>query len=95
MLAVSGFLRLRSGQALRLRDCEERNRSAQDDRFVGEWAGSRFLAALGMTERKARARASAEADPCGMTTRKARAGEGDPGGMTTRKATADAGPSLR
>ena len=61
VLAVSGSLRLRSGQALRLRDCEERNRSAQDDRLVGEWAGSRFLAALGMTERKARAKARAEA----------------------------------
>ena len=38
---------------------QRRNRSAQDDRLVGEWAGSRFLAALGMTERRARATARA------------------------------------
>ena len=53
MLAVSGFLRLR--------DCKQRNRSAQDDRFVGMRAGSRFLAALGMTERRAKANATTEA----------------------------------
>ena len=31
---VSGFLRLRSGQALRLRDRKQRDHSAQDDRFT-------------------------------------------------------------
>ena len=36
-------------------------------------ARSRFLASLGMTDRKARAKAKEEADPCGMTARKARA----------------------
>jgi len=52
-----------------------------------------------MTERTARATAKEEADPCGMTTRKAKATaratatakeEADPCGMTTRKAKATA-----
>ena len=33
----------------------------KDDRFVGMRAGSRFLAALGMTERRAKANATTEA----------------------------------
>ena len=57
---------------LRLRDCKVRNRSAQDDRFVLSLARSRFLALLGMTERKARARSRFLA-LLGMTERKARA----------------------
>jgi hypothetical protein len=41
----------------------------------GRTGDSRFLVALGMTTRKATAKATAKAEayPCGMTTRKARA----------------------
>ena len=73
--------------------------------FVSPWwaggkendgAGARL--AFGATEGKARAKAKAEADPCGMTARKTKAKAGAkersrfPQGMTERKARAKADP---
>ena len=47
---------------LRLHDCKERNRSAQDDRFAVGWAEGRFFLfgklRVGMTTRKAKAKAT-------------------------------------
>jgi len=72
---VSGFLRLRLSH-------EAARAFAQDDRLVGEWAGSRFLPfgklRVGMTERRATATARSRFLPfgklrVGMTERKARA----------------------
>jgi len=56
---------------LRRSDCRERNHSAQDDRVVGVRAGSRFLAALGMTERRATANANTGVSPLRITKTKA------------------------